>query len=59
MELDNAEKRNRPVSSEGQKRIRRKKPVLLFAAEPFWPRSWAMELDNTKSGAERSGLAVR
>jgi hypothetical protein len=41
----NCEKRKRPFSSDRQIRIRQKRRFLPLLAEPFWPRSWAMELD--------------
>jgi hypothetical protein len=53
VELDNTEKRKRPFSSDRQKRLRLESPVLTFQAETFWPRSWAVELDNKKSGSAR------
>ncbi|MDR0138164.1 hypothetical protein RFW18_10475 [Metabacillus idriensis] len=47
------EMRNRPVTAGRQISIRLKRRFLPLQTEPFWPRSWAMELDNKKNGIAR------
>ncbi|UOK57072.1 hypothetical protein MGI18_20710 [Bacillus sp. OVS6] len=50
MELDNTESgsaRLAPTVRRGSV----ESPGLTFQAETFWPRNWAVELDNGKSGS--------